>query len=119
MRFFVRILSNALAVYLAAYFVVGFDLPHQLQDWKLLLLAGLILAIFNAILKPILKLISLPFIILTLGFFTLIINIGLLWLLSQFLPELTIAGFWAYFWGTIIISLVNLIVEPFIKNRSK
>src|SRR3989338_2188574 len=119
MRFLVRILANSLAIYLAAYFVVGFDFPHQAQDWKLLLLAGLILAIFNAILKPILKLISLPFIILSLGLFTLIINIGLLWLLSQFLPQLSIGGFLAYFWGTVIISLINLIVEPFIKHRSK
>ena len=117
MRFIVRILANALAIYLAAYFVVGFDFPHQLQDWKLLLLAGLILAIFNAILKPILKLISTPFIIITLGLFTIVINIGLLWLLSQFLPELAIVGFWAYLWGTVIISLVNWIVEPFIKKK--
>ena len=117
MRFLVRILANALAIYLAAYFVIGFDFPHQPQDWKLLLLAGLILAIFNAILKPIIKLISFPLVILTLGLFTLAINMGLLWLLSQFIPELAIANFWAYFWGTIIISLVNLIVEPFIKKK--
>jgi len=116
MRFLIRILANALAIYLAAYFVVGFDFPHQLQDWKLLLLAGLILAIFNAILKPILKLLSAPLIILTLGLFTLVINIALLWLLSQILPELTISSLWAYLWGTIIISLINWIVEPFIKK---
>lgn len=116
MRFLVRILANALAIYLAAYFVIGFSFPHQTQDWKLLLLAGLILALFNAVLKPLLKLISLPLMILTLGLFTLVINIALLWLLSQFLPQLTITGFWAYFWGTIIISLVNWIVEPFIKK---
>ncbi len=119
MRFLVRILANALAIYLAAYFVVGFDFPHQTQDWPLLVLAGLILAIFNAILKPILKLISTPLIILSLGFFTLIINIVLLWLLSQIMPELSIANFWAYFWGTVIISLVNWVVELFIKKSKK
>ena len=119
MRFLVRILANALAIYLAAYFVVGFDFPHQTQDWKLLLLAGLILAIFNAVLKPLIKLISAPLIILSLGLFTLIINIALLWLLSQFLPQLTIAGFWAYFWGTLIISLVNWVVELFIKKKKE
>lgn len=117
MRFLVRILANALAIYLAAYFVIGFDFPHQAQDWKLLLLAGLILAIFNAILKPVLKLISAPLIILTLGLFTLVINVALLWLLSQILPQLTIAGLWPYFWGTIIISLVNWVVELFIRKN--
>lgn len=119
MRFLVRILANALAIYLAAYFVVGFDFPHQTQDWKLLLLAGLILAIFNAILKPILKLISFPFIILTLGLFTIIINMALLWLLSQFLPELVISGFWPYFWGTVIVSVINWIVELFIRKKKE
>ena len=117
MRFIVRILANALAIYLAAYFVVGFDFPHEVQDWKLLLLAGLLLALFNAILKPILKLVSAPFILLTLGLFTLVINIALLWLLSQFLPQLTISGLWAYFWGTIFISLVNWVVELFIRKN--
>ncbi len=117
-RFLVRILANALAIYLAAYFVVGFDFPIDLiLDWKLLLLAGLTLAIFNAILKPILKLISTPLIMLSLGLFTLLINMGLLWLLSQFIVELKIANLWAYLWGTIIISLVNWVVELFIKKK--
>jgi len=117
MRFIVRILANALAIYLAAYFVIGFDFPREIQDWKLLLLAGLILAIFNAVLKPLIKLISLPLIILSLGLFTLIINIALLWLLSQFIPQLVISDWWAYFWGTLIISLVNWVIELFIKKK--
>ncbi|HRY52671.1 MAG TPA: phage holin family protein [Candidatus Portnoybacteria bacterium] len=117
MRFLVRILANAFAIYLAAYFVVDFDFPHQVQDWKLLLLAGLLLALFNAVLKPLLKLISAPLIVLSLGLFTLIINAALLWLLSLVIPELSITTFWAYFWGTLIISLVNWLVELFIKKK--
>ena len=113
-RFIVRILGNALAIYLAAYFVQNFYFPH---DWKSLLIAGLALAIFNAVLKPVLKLISTPLIILTLGLFTLIINMALLWLLSQFMPELKIIGWWAYFWGTLIISLINLLVSWFTKKK--
>lgn len=116
LRFIVRILGNALAISLTAYFVKGFSFS---KDWKLLLLAGLILALFNAILKPILKLISAPLIILTLGLFTLVINMALLWLLTQFLPELKIVGFWAYFWGTIIISLINWVVAGLTKKKPK
>jgi len=116
LRFIVRILGNALAVSLATFFVKGFDFP---KDWKLLLLAGLILALFNAVLKPILKLISAPLIILTLGLFSLVINAALLWLLAQFLPELKIVGFWAYFWGTLIISLINWVVAGLTKKKSK
>lgn len=116
LRFIVRILGNALAISLAAFFVKGFDFP---KNWKLLLLAGLILALFNAILKPILKLVSTPLMILTLGFFSLVINMGLLWLLTQFLPELKIVGFWAYFWGTVIISLINWLVAGLTKKKPK
>jgi putative membrane protein len=116
LRFIVRILGNALAIYLAAYFVPGFSFTN---DWKLLLLAGFILAIFNAVLKPILKLISAPLMLLTLGLFSLVINMALLWLLTQFLPELKIADFWAYFWGTVIISLVNWIIAALTKKKPK
>lgn len=114
MRFIVRILGNALAIYLAAYFVQNFYFP---RDWKLLLIAGLVLAVFNAFLKPVLKLISTPLIILTLGLFSLIINMALLWLLTQFLPELKIIGWWAYFWATIIISLINWLISWFTKKK--
>jgi len=115
-RFIVRILGNALAIYLAAYFVQGFDFPF---NWKLLLLAGLVLAIFNAVLRPILKLISLPLIILSFGLFTIVINIIILWLLTRFMPELQINGLWAYFWGTTIISVVNWLIAWLTKPKAK
>ena len=116
LRFITRILGNALAIYLAAYFVPNFSFP---KDWKLLFLTGLILALFNALLKPILKIISLPLIFITFGFFSLVINFAILWLLTFFVPELKIAGFWAYFWGTVIISLINWIVAGLTKKKFK
>jgi len=116
LRFTVRILGNALAISLAAFFVQGFSFT---KDWMILLLAGLILALFNSILKPILKLISAPLIILTLGLFTLVINMGLLWLMTLFFPQLQIQGFWAYFWGTIIVSTINWVVGALTKKRAK
>jgi len=117
-RFLVRILANALAIYLSAYFVLNFNFPVRLpQDWKILLLAGLILAVLNTVIRPILKLISAPLIILTLGLFSIVINMATLWLLTQFVPEITIHGLWAYFWATIIISLTNWIVGFFIKKK--
>lgn len=116
LRFIVRILGNALAIYLAAYFVPRFSFT---DDWKMLLLAGFILALFNIILKPILKLISTPLIIITLGLFSLVINMGLLWLLAQFLSDIKISGFWAYFWGTLIITLINWIVAGLTRKKAK
>jgi putative membrane protein len=80
-------------------------------------LAGFILALLNGLLKPVLKFLSTPLIYLTLGAFPLVINIGILWLLQYFIPELKIDGFWAYFWSIIIISVVNWMFDIIVKNK--
>jgi putative membrane protein len=113
-RLLVRILANSLAIYLAAYFVEGFNFPH---DWKLLLFAGFILALLNGLLKPVLKFLSMPLIFLTLGVFPLVINIGILWLLQYFIPDLKIEGFWAYFWSIIIIGATNWLFNVIVKHK--
>ena len=114
MRFIVRILGNALALYLCANFLDKFFFP---DNWFLLLLAGLVLAVFNAILKPALKFLSAPLIFLTFGLFTILINIFILWLLTKFFLELRIEGLGAYFWGTIIISLTNWLISYLLKKK--
>jgi len=105
MRFIVQILVNALAIFVADYLIKGIVFEGDLIT---LFIAGLILGLINFFVKPILKLISTPLIALSLGLFIIIINIALLWLLEYFVPELTIIGFWSYFWGVLIISLVNI-----------
>jgi len=105
MRFIVQILVNTLAIFLADYLIPDFIFSGDIIT---LLIAGLILGLINYIIKPIIRLISAPLIALTLGLFIIIINIALLWLLEYFVPELTINGFWSYFWGVMIISLVNM-----------
>ena len=114
MRFIVRILGNALALYFCANFLESFFFPN---DWLTLIIAGLALALFNAVLKPVLKFLSAPLIFLTFGFFTIFINIFLLWLLTKFISELKIESFWAYFWSTMIISLINWIVTFLLKKK--
>jgi putative membrane protein len=114
MRFIVQILTNALAIFLADYLVPGIIFTGNILT---LLIAGLILGLINFFIKPILKLISAPLIALTLGLFTIVINMGLLWLLTNLVPELTIVNLWAYFWGTIIISTVNVFVGLTAKKR--
>ena len=114
MRFVVRILGNALALYLCANFLDNFFFP---ENWFALFLAGLTLALFNAVLKPFLKFISAPLIFLTFGLFTIFINIFLLWLLTKFISELQIESFWAYFWGTIIISIINWLMNSLLKKK--
>jgi len=105
MRFIAQIITNGLAIFLADYLVPGFIFQGDIIT---LFIAGLLLGLINFFIRPILKLISAPLIVITLGLFLIIINIALLWLLEYFVPELTIVGFWAYFWGVFIISAVNI-----------
>jgi len=105
MRFIIQIFSNALAIFLAAYLIPGIVFAGDILT---LFIAGLVLGLINFFIRPILKIISAPLIILSLGLFTIVINMFLLWVLEYLVPELAITGFWSYFWGVLIISLVNI-----------
>jgi len=105
MRFILQILVNALALFVASYLIKGIIFEGDLITF---LIAGLLLGLINFIIKPILKLISAPLIAISFGLFLVVINIALLWLLEYFISELTIVGFWSYFWGVLIISIVNI-----------
>ena len=105
MRFIAQILVNALAIFLADYLLPGFIFEGDIIT---LIIAGLILGLINAFIRPILRILSAPLIILSLGLFIVIINIIMLWVLEYLVSDLTIIGFWSYFWGVLIISLVNM-----------
>ena len=75
--------------------------------WGTLLITALLLGFFNAFLKPILFLLTLPLQLLTLGLFTLVINALLLMLTAQFVKEFFVEGFWAAFFGGLVISIVS------------
>ena len=106
MKFIAQILVNALALFLADYLVPNFNFEG---DILIFLIAGLILGLINFFVRPILRFISRPLIVLSLGLFLLLINVVLLWLLEYLTPELTIVGFWAYFWSVLIVSALNMV----------
>ena len=104
MKFLIQLISNILALFIAVYLLPGISFTGH---WWQLLIAGLILGLVNASIKPLLKFFFLPFILITLGLFTVIINISLLVLVASIVPDLSVAGIWPAFWGTIVISLTN------------
>lgn len=117
MGILVNIIANAAAIWTASQLINGFIFRGDLKD---LLLAGLVLGVVNSLIRPIIKLFSLPIIFLTLGLFTIIINIAMLYLTDSLLSTLYIRGFWAAFWGVIVISIVNRVVSSiFNKNGEK
>jgi putative membrane protein len=85
-----------------------------------LLLAALVLAVLNALLKPILILFVLPFVIFTLGLGLIVINAGLLYLTSAIVPAFAVATFWGAFFGALIISIVHgFALALLMPNKSK
>jgi putative membrane protein len=102
----IRILGNALALYAAFLLVPGFVFHGGMLEY---VTAGVLLGLLNMIVKPVLKTISLPLIIITLGLFTLFINALILWVVDYIFDFMTIQNIYALFWSTAIVSVVNVI----------
>lgn len=113
--FVIRWLITAVAVWIAAELIGGI----HLEGWKSILSVALILGLLNAFLKPLLVFGTFPLLILTLGFALILINTALLaltaWIAGKFDSILfAIDGFWAAFFGAVIISIVSFVLTRFI-----
>jgi putative membrane protein len=80
----------------------------SIERWGSLLLGALVLTLGNAILKPILAILTLPLIIITFGLFYFAINVAMLALAEWIAPNFSIDGFWTYVGATIVVSIVNV-----------
>ena len=83
----------------------------RIHGWAAYLIGALVLGIANAILKPILAVLTLPLIIFTLGFFYLVINIAMVALAEWIAPHFSIDGFWAYVGTVFVVWVVNWIAD--------
>lgn len=126
MRFIIRTIITAVALWAAVALIPGIE--YQGAWWGLLLVA-LVFGLINALVRPVLVLLSCPLIVLTLGLFIFILNAFLLWLTGQVSGALGIAfqvrGFWAAVVGGIIVGLVSTVLNLLVgtkagprKNRS-
>lgn len=99
----IRWLVSALAVILVTRLVPGLDV----DSFVTALLVALVLGFLNAILRPILVILTLPITVLTLGLFVLVINAGLFLLADRLIPGFTVSGFAPAFWGAIVFGLLG------------
>src|SRR3989344_5841345 len=106
--FIIRILGNSLAIFVAAYMVPGFVINGGVKEY---LLAGILLGILNFAIKPILKAVSMPLIILTLWLWTIVINALMLWTVDYVFDFVLVQDLTALVWAVIIISIVNIFVS--------
>ncbi len=119
-KFILRWIINAIALFLAVYLVPGITLQG---GWISILWLALIFGLINAFLRPLLKLLTCPLIILTLGLFTLLINTFLFWLTGQvgqtFGVGFTVGGFWPAFLGGLVVTVVSVIMSLILKDELK
>ncbi|NOT06255.1 MAG: phage holin family protein [Anaerolineales bacterium] len=119
-KFFLRWAINAIALYVAVQFVTGVDYQGS---WTGLVWLALIIGLLNALVRPVLKLLAFPLIILTLGLFTVVINTIVLMLTSSigqaFNLGLTVDGFWSALLGSIVISLVSVVLSLILRDELK
>jgi len=113
--FILRVLIAALGLWLATEWVDGINVSSA----GTLILAALLLGVVNAIVKPIVVILTLPFTLVTLGLFLLVINAAMLGLVAAFLPGMGINGFWPAFLAAIIVSVVSWIGAVIFKPGGK
>src|SRR4051812_9401019 len=117
MSFIVRLLVNAAALWVATAIVPGVTYTGGTLP---LLGVALVFGAINATLRPLAKILTFPLIILTLGIFALVINGLMLWLTSSLSDALGlgfhVSGFWAAFWGAVVVSLISMALSVVVKD---
>lgn len=122
-----HIITNIIGLWLATLIVAGIKIEvipglsgifgiQFTETWQVLALIGSVLGLINFFIRPILDTITLPLKILTLGLFSLFINMIIVWVLDVIFPELTIVGIIPLFWTVIILWLINLFLGAYKKT---
>ncbi len=104
-RFILRAAIAAVGLWLATEWIQGLAIDAPMT----LVVAAVLLGIVNAFIRPLLILLTLPFTVVTLGLFLLVVNAAMLALVAALLPGMHVSGFWAAFWGALVVSIVSWI----------
>lgn len=112
MRFVLQWLVSALAIIITAYLLPGV----AVAGFFAALVTALVIGLINAIIRPILILLTLPLNILTLGLFTLVINALLVMLAAAFVPGFAVNGFWWALLFGIVLAIVNFALSPLLSS---
>ncbi len=108
--FILRALIAALGLWLATEWVNGVSIDGP----GTLVIAGLLLGVVNAIVRPLTVILTFPITIVTLGLFLLVVNAAMVALVAWLLPGFNLAGFWPAFWTALIVSLTGWVSSWFI-----
>jgi putative membrane protein len=111
-----RWLSNVVALFVAAWIVP--DVTYG-DDFRVLLAAGLVFALVNLFVRPIVILFTLPAVILTLGLALVLINVLMLYLTAWIVPSFEVGGFWWALVAAIVVSLTNMVISAVLKPEQR
>ena len=109
--------SITVASYFLPFIYIAGDTVFD--KFKIAFLAGLFLGLLHTFIKPIVKVLSLPINMLTLGLFNIVINAGMLWVVDYFIKGLNIEGFWGYVVSALVISIISIILTKIIYYERK
>jgi putative membrane protein len=115
MNFIIRFLLNGLAVLVTAYLLEGVSVDGYMTA----LIVALVLSAANAIVKPILIILTIPITILSLGLFLLVINALIIMLVDYLVPKFEVSGFWWALLFSLILSIFNSIFDDLTKDKKK
>jgi putative membrane protein len=115
MRLLAVWLVNTLALVAVAYLMPGITVA----SFGTAIVAALVLGLVNAIVRPILILLTLPATLLTLGLFIFVLNGLLFWMVGSFIDGFHVAGFWSGFFGAIVFSLVSWLLSALVLGRTR
>ena len=122
-RMILRWAINAIAIWAAITLMQGRGIEAASGGWVPILGLAVIFGLLNALVRPVIELLTCPLIILTLGLGTLLINTLLFWLTgligAQFEVGFTVDGFWPAFWGALIVSLVSFALTMLLRDELK
>ncbi|HEX9925470.1 MAG TPA: phage holin family protein [Anaerolineae bacterium] len=119
-HFLIRLVINAVALGVAALLLPGIRFGGEGDVGSLIniLIVALIFGLVNAVIKPVLALLTCPFYIVTLGLFTFVVNALMLMLTAWLVgPRFVVDGFWTALFGSIIISLVSTVISASLKEN--
>ena len=111
MKFIARFLLGVLGLLVIAEYVPGISL----EGVYVATISVLILGLLNAVVRPILFILTLPITIITLGLFSFVINAALFWFVASFVQGFTVDGFWIALLGSLLMTLVNMVGSSWIK----
>jgi putative membrane protein len=115
MGFVLRVIVNTLAIVVAAKLVPGIEVDGVLAA----IAAGLLLGVINAVVRPVLLVLTLPITLVTLGLFLLVLNGLCFWLVAAVVKGFQVAGFWSAVLGALVVSVVSWVVTLLVSDSGK